>query len=154
MSTPDGPFALAAEGLGKRYRRTWGLRECTFGLPAGRISALVGPNGAGKSTLMSLATGLRTPTAGTIRVLGKKPDGRGCPEGLAFLAQDKPLYREFTVAEMLRAGRALNPGWDRAYAERLVEEADVPMSARIGTLSGGQRTRVALALALGGGRGC
>jgi ABC-2 type transport system ATP-binding protein len=50
---------------------------------------------------------------------------------------------------MLRAGRELNPGWDQPYAERLVREAGVPMNARIGSLSGGQHSRVALALALG-----
>jgi ABC-2 type transport system ATP-binding protein len=50
---------------------------------------------------------------------------------------------------MLRAGASMNPDWDNAYAMKLIEEADVPMQARIGTLSGGQRSRVALAVALG-----
>lgn len=138
MST-ESTVALDATGLGKRYRRAWGLRDCTFELPAGCICALVGPNGAGKSTLMHLAAGVLTPTSGQVRV----------HQRLALLAQDKPLYRRFTVAEMLRAGASMNPDWDSAYATRLVEEADVPMRARIGTLSGGQRTRVALAMALG-----
>lgn len=135
----EGSAALDAAGLGKRYRRGWALRDCTLTLPVGRIAALVGPNGAGKSTLMSLATGLTRPTEGTVEVLGKP----------GFLAQGKPLYQKFTVAEMLQAGRALNPDWDDAYARRLVAEADVPLKARIGTLSGGQRTRVALAVTLG-----
>ncbi|WP_027931459.1 ABC transporter ATP-binding protein [Amycolatopsis thermoflava] len=141
--------ALTATGLGKRYRRGWALRDCDFSVPHGRISALVGPNGAGKTTLMALATGLLEPTEGQVRVMGRVPDRRGIPADLAFLAQDKPLYRGFTVADMLRAGRALNTTWDQAYAERLLSEAGVPRAARIGTLSGGQRTRVALAMALG-----
>ncbi|MBP2327397.1 ABC-2 type transport system ATP-binding protein [Kibdelosporangium banguiense] len=135
----DSGIALEAAGLGKQYRRGWALRDCTFELPAGSISALVGPNGAGKSTLMHLANGLLTPTTGHVRAHQK----------VAFLAQDKPLYRRFTVAEMLRAGESMNPDWDNGYATKLVEEADVPMHARVGTLSGGQRTRVALAIALG-----
>jgi ABC-2 type transport system ATP-binding protein len=118
-------------------------------LPSGRVSALVGPNGAGKSTLMALATGLLRPTTGTIRVLGSEPRRSGTHPKLAFLAQDKPLYRRFTVAEMLHAGRALNPHWDQPYAEHLVRKAGVTLDARISTLSGGQRTRVALAVALG-----
>jgi ABC-2 type transport system ATP-binding protein len=135
----ESTVALEAAGLGKRYRRAWALRDCTFELPAGCVCALVGPNGAGKSTLMHLAAGVLTPTSGQVRV----------HQRLALLAQDKPLYRRFTVAEMLRAGASMNPDWDSAYATRLVEEADVPQQARIGTLSGGQRTRVALAMALG-----
>ncbi|WP_086669247.1 ABC transporter ATP-binding protein [Lentzea kentuckyensis] len=132
-----------------RYRRGWGLRDCTFLLPAGRISALIGPNGAGKSTLMRLATGLMRPTSGEIRVLGQAPGRHGTNRQLAFLGQDKPLYKGFTVEEMLRVGAKLNPGWDDQYAHRLVREADVPFDAKVGTLSGGQRTRVALAIAMG-----
>ncbi|WNV89435.1 ABC transporter ATP-binding protein [Umezawaea sp. Da 62-37] len=135
----EGSAALVATGLGKRYRRGWALGDCTFALPEGRISALVGPNGAGKSTLMSLAVGLLRPTAGTIAVRGKP----------GFLAQGKPLYQGFTVEEVLHAGRALNPVWDDAYARRLVAEAGVPLRAKVRTLSGGQRTRVALAVVLG-----
>ncbi len=135
----EGSAALVAAGLGKRYRRGWALKDCTFTLPTGRIAALIGPNGAGKSTLMSLATGLLRETEGSVEVLGKP----------GFLAQGKPLYQGFTVREVLHAGRVLNPGWDDDYAHRLVEEARVPMGAKIRTLSGGQRTRVALAVVLG-----
>jgi ABC-2 type transport system ATP-binding protein len=130
---------IEAVELGKRYRRGWALRDCTFGLPEGRIAALVGPNGAGKSTLMRLAVGLIEPTTGHVRA----------SDTVAFLSQEKPLYKGFTVAEMLRAGASMNAKWDNEYATRLVEEAEVPMNAKIRTLSGGQRTRVALAVALG-----
>jgi len=135
----EGSAALVAAGLGKRYRRGWALRDCAFTLPAGRIAALIGPNGAGKSTLMGLATGLLRPTEGTVDVLGRP----------GFLAQGKPLYQGFTTEEVLRAGRELNPDWDDEYARRLVDEARVPLGAKVRTLSGGQRTRVALAVALG-----
>jgi ABC-2 type transport system ATP-binding protein len=140
---------LEADDLGKRYRRGWALRGCSFTLPQGRVSALVGPNGAGKSTLMTLATGLLEPTSGTIRVLGARPGRGGTHPRLSLLSQDKPLFRSFTVAEMLRVGQAMNDEWDGAYARRLVDDAGVPHTARISTLSGGQRTRVAIALAMG-----
>jgi ABC-2 type transport system ATP-binding protein len=135
----EGSAALVAAGLGKRYRRGWALKDCTFTLPAGRIAALVGPNGAGKSTLMSLALGLLRQTEGSVEVLGRT----------GFLAQGKPLYQGFTVEEMLRAGQELNRDWDDDYARRMVDEARVPLKAKIRTLSGGQRTRVALAVTLG-----
>ncbi|OKJ99386.1 ABC transporter ATP-binding protein [Streptomyces sp. CB03234] len=140
--------ALEAHGLAKRYGRRRGpaLQDCAFRLPAGRICALVGPNGAGKSTLLALAAGLMRPTAGTVRVLGTDP--ASARERVAYVAQDKPLYPQLTVAETLRVGAELNPGrWDAEVAERIVGPLDP--AARVRTLSGGQRTRVALALALG-----
>ncbi|GAU68670.1 putative ABC transporter ATP-binding protein [Streptomyces sp. NBRC 110611] len=147
-SSPS-PWAIEAEGLGKRYRRTWALRDCSFRLPAGHICALVGPNGAGKSTFLGAATRLVQPTAGTLKLFGVPVSDPAVLERVAFLAQDKPLYPRFTVAETLRLGRELNPRWDQALAERIVRSGNVPLTARTGTLSGGQRTRVAFALAFG-----
>ncbi|MEU3218987.1 ABC transporter ATP-binding protein [Streptomyces sp. NPDC006971] len=150
--TPDGAlgaWALEARGLGRRYRRGWALRDCSFRLPAGRICGLVGPNGAGKSTLLGLATRQVQPTEGELRVFGVPVDDPAVMPRFAFLGQDKPLFKGFTVAETLRMGAELNPGWDMAAAERIVRSGQVPMQARIGTLSGGQRTRVAFALAFG-----
>jgi ABC-2 type transport system ATP-binding protein len=141
--------ALHATGLGKRYRRTWALRDCSLAIPEGRVVALVGPNGAGKTTLLHLATGLLAPSTGEIRVCGGPPANR--PDVLArigFLAQDKPLYRSFTVTEMLRFGARLNPGWDDAIAASWLARFEFPPDRRIGQLSGGQRTQVAVALAL------
>lgn len=148
MSDPS-PWAIEAEGLGKKYRRGWALRDCSFRLPAGHICALIGPNGAGKSTFLGTATRLVQPTAGTLKLFGVPVSDPAVLERVAFLAQDKPLYPRFTVAETLRLGRELNPRWDQALAERIVRSGNVPFTARIGTLSGGQRTRVAFALAFG-----
>ncbi|MFB7368481.1 ABC transporter ATP-binding protein [Streptomyces sp. NPDC056222] len=138
-----GGTALSTEGLGKRYDkrgRGWALRDCSFSLPAGRICAVVGPNGAGKSTLLALTAGLLRPTEGSVRAPAR--------EQLAYVAQDKPLYPQLTIDETLRMGRELNPDrWDRAVAERVT--AGLDPAARVRSLSGGQRTRVALALALG-----
>lgn len=145
----DGRTAVEAVGLGMGYRREWALRECAFRIPAGRVCGIVGPNGAGKSTLLALAAGLLRPTEGTIRTYGRPADDPEQRHQLAFVGQDKPLYPRFTVAETLRMGRELNPGWDQDRAQRVVDQGDLKPGARIGSLSGGQRTRVALALALG-----
>ncbi|WP_351229921.1 ABC transporter ATP-binding protein [Streptomyces sp. NPDC002133] len=144
--------ALEATGLGRKFggrlRHTWALRDCSFRLPAGRICALVGPNGAGKSTLLALAAGLLRPTEGGLRVLGTQP---GTARGnLAYVGQDKPLLPQLTVAETLRLGRELNRGrWDDTIADQVVRDGELDPAALVRTLSGGRRTRVALALALG-----
>jgi ABC-2 type transport system ATP-binding protein len=142
--------AIEAAGLGRRFRRRRGpaLDGCAFRLPAGRVCAVTGPNGAGKSTLLALAAGLLRPTEGTITVLGTTP--AAARERLAYVAQNKPLHPQLTIAGTLRLGRDLNPRrWDTRAAERIVAEGDLDPDTKIRALSGGQRTRVALALALG-----
>ncbi|MFE5867509.1 ABC transporter ATP-binding protein [Streptomyces roseifaciens] len=150
MTFQPGRTALEAVGLGVKFRRRRALEDCSFRIPAGRVCALVGPNGAGKSTLLSLAAGLVRPTAGSLTVFGGRPGAADVRPRVAYLSQDKPLYPQFTIADTLRMGRELNPGrWDRAAAERMVADGGLSSTARVGDLSGGQRTRVALALAFG-----
>ena len=140
---------IEASSLGKQYRRTWALRDCTLAIPEGRVVGLVGPNGAGKTTLLRLATGLLAPTSGTISVLGERPAGG--PAQLArvgFVAQDTPVYARMTVAAHLRLGSWLNPGWDDELAQRRIGRLGLDPKQRAGALSGGQRAQLALTLAL------
>ncbi|MGH3204948.1 MAG: ATP-binding cassette domain-containing protein, partial [Streptosporangiaceae bacterium] len=100
---------IETSGLGKRYGGTWALRECTLAIPDGRVAALVGPNGAGKSTLLNLAVGLSAPSAGAVTVLSGRPAGSPAAlDGIAFVAQDTPLYKNLSVADMLSVTRSLN----------------------------------------------
>ncbi len=144
-------IALEARGLGKRYGSTWAVRDLCVSIPAGRVVALVGPNGAGKTTLLQLAIGLVTPDTGDPQVFGWSP--RDNPTmvlaRVGFVAQHRPLYKDFTVAETLRMGRELNPKWDQVLAETRMRRLEIPLHRRVGKLSGGQQAQVALALALG-----
>jgi ABC-2 type transport system ATP-binding protein len=140
--------ALEASGLGKRYRRTWALRDCNLSVPRGRIAALVGPNGAGKTTLLHLAVGLLAPTSGTIRVLDQVPGDPALLARIGFVAQDTPLYRNFTVADLLTLGDRLNRGFDLPMARARLERLAIPLDRRVGALSGGQRAQIALTLAV------
>ena len=109
--------ALESRGLGKRYRQLQALTDCTLSIPAGHIVGLVGPNGAGKTTLLNLAVGMLAPTSGTIEVLGgKSASGPAQLAKVGFVAQDTPTYAGFTVADHLKLGAHLNPGWDAALA--------------------------------------
>ena len=142
----DTTHALEADNLGRRYGRTWALRDCSFQLPAGRVAALVGPNGAGKTTLLHLAVGLLTPTTGNVRVFGAAP--QSARPRVGFVAQDHPLYRNFSVADTLTLGRKLNPHWDDALAKARLQRLGIPLDRPVGKLSGGQQAQLALTLAL------
>src|SRR5437764_6901372 len=140
-------LVLETDQLGKRYGNTWALRDCSLHLPAGRIAALVGPNGAGKTTLLHLAVGLLRPDAGEVRVFGRDP--RSVLPDIGFVAQDTPLYRDFTAAELITMGSKLNRRrWDAALARERLARLGIPPDKPVGKLSGGQRAQVALALAL------
>ncbi|HEY2690789.1 MAG TPA: ABC transporter ATP-binding protein [Streptosporangiaceae bacterium] len=140
---------LQAAGLGKAYRRTWALHDCTLAIPEGRVTGLVGPNGAGKTTLLGLATGMLAPTRGTITVLGARPAaGPAQLARVGFVAQDTPVYARMTIADHLRLGAWLNPGWDDDLARQRIGQLGLNPKQHAGSLSGGQRAQLALTLAL------
>jgi ABC-2 type transport system ATP-binding protein len=143
-------IAVDTDRLGKRYRQRWALRDCTLSVPEGHIVGLVGANGAGKTTLLHLVVGLLAPTTGAITALGARPAGG--PQQLSrigFLAQDAPVYGSLTVAEHLRLGQRLNPRWDRDLAADRVRRLGLDPAQRAGRLSGGQRSQLALTMAMG-----
>jgi ABC-2 type transport system ATP-binding protein len=141
---------IEAAGLGQRYGSTWALRECTLAIPDGHVAALVGPNGAGKTTLLNLAVGLTAPTAGAVAVLGgTRPGSPDALDGIAFVAQDAPVYANLSVADMLHLTRNLNRHFDQGYAKARLGELGIPLTRKAGKLSGGQQAQLALTLALG-----
>ena len=143
-------IALESTRLTKRYGRTVALQDCTLALPAGRVAALVGPNGAGKTTLLHLCAGLLEPTAGDVQVFGQSPRQHTAEmlPRLSFVAQDHPLYKDFTGSDLLTMGRHLNPRWDDALARTRLQNLGIPLNRKVRTLSGGQQAQVALVLAL------
>ena len=140
---------IEASGLGRRYGSTWALRDCTVAIPAGHVAALVGPNGAGKTTLLNLAAGLAAPSAGDVTVLGGRPAGSPMAlDGIAFVAQDTPMYKNLSARDMLHLTRNLNRRFDQQYAESRLGELGIPLKRKAGKLSGGQQAQLALTLAL------
>ncbi|MGH3290146.1 MAG: ABC transporter ATP-binding protein [Streptosporangiaceae bacterium] len=140
---------IVASGLGKQYWHTGALRDCTPTIPEGHVVGLVGPNGAGKTTLLRLATGMLTPTRGTITVLGERPAAGPAQLGrVGFVAQETAVYARLTVADHLRLGAWLNPGWDDDLARQRTGQLSLDSKQRAGSLSGGQRAQLALTLAM------
>jgi ABC-2 type transport system ATP-binding protein len=135
--------------LSKRYGKVAALSDATIAVPEGRVSALLGPNGAGKTTLLRLLAGLAKPTDGEVAVLGGPPRQEpGYLAGVGYLAQEIPLYRRFTAEDHIGIGAHLNSRWDGVSVRDRMRGLDIPLDQQVGTLSGGQRTQLALALTL------
>ena len=140
---------IQTRGLGKQFRRVTALSDCDVTVPEGCICALIGPNGAGKTTLLRLLSGLARPTAGEMSVLGSTP--RQDPAflaGVGFLAQEIPLYRQFTAEEHISIGAHLNRRWDAALVRDRLKSLNIPLDRAAGSLSGGQQAQLALTLTL------
>jgi ABC-2 type transport system ATP-binding protein len=133
---------LAASDLVKRYGDRLALRGVSLTAGRGELVAVIGPNGAGKTTLLSILAGIQKPDEGTISVE---------PERAGWVPQQPALYRKLTVAENLmlfaRLERVADP---RASVERMLELTDLRERAddQVGTLSGGNRQRVNIAIGL------
>jgi ABC-2 type transport system ATP-binding protein len=143
-------YALEAKQLGKRYGKHWALQNCTLQIPVGRVVGLVGLNGAGKTTLLQLAAGLLAPTTGSITVFDLLPfeQSERVLGQIGFLAQERSLYRNFSVGELLLFGQKLNPGWDADFARTRLDKLGISPDRAAGKLSIGQQTQIELILAL------
>ena len=140
---------IETHALGKSYGSTSALHDCTLAIPDRHVVALVGPNGAGKTTLLNLTVGLVLPTTGEVRVLGGRHAGSPAAlDGIAFVAQDAPLYTNLSAADLLHETRNLNRRFDQDYAEHRLGELGIPLKRKAGKMSGGQQAQLALTLAL------
>lgn len=140
---------LETEDLTKRYRGKTALSKCTINIPRGHVVGLVGPNGSGKSTLLNIASGVLSPTSGSVRVFDAPPASSSTQlERVGFVAQDTPVYSGFSVRDHLRYGQHVNPKWDNELARRRIEQLGLDLGQRAGKLSGGQRAQLALTLAI------
>ncbi len=125
------------------------LRDLTFAVPVGEVTGLLGPSGCGKSTLMRTIVGVQRITAGSVTVFGEPAGSASLRSRIGYVTQDPSVYDDLTVTENLAFfARVLGVGGDRvAECLRLVDLTDLG-SRVVGRLSGGQRSRVSLAVAL------
>ncbi|WP_342373486.1 ABC transporter ATP-binding protein [Propioniciclava soli] len=144
----DAPLQL--DGVGRRFGDHWAVRDASLTITPGESVALLGPNGAGKSTLVALACGLRRPTQGDVRLFGRDPRRASARRWLGVVPQANAL------PEMLRVGEVVElvarHHRDPVPTAELLDGIDLAGARRTfcGALSGGQRRRVMVALALVG----
>jgi ABC-2 type transport system ATP-binding protein len=136
--------------VSRRYGDVLALDRLSLDVAAGELVGLLGPNGAGKSTLLSLLTGLRRPTSGRVELCGGDPRDPVRRRGLGVTPQETGLPPSLRVGEVVDFVRAHYPDpLGRAEALARFGLADL-VKRQTGGLSGGQKRRLAVALAFVG----
>lgn len=151
-ATVDAPDAIVVEQLTKAYGDHTAVRELSFTVQPGEVFALLGPNGAGKTSTVEILEGYRVATGGTVRVLGLDPrrDARTLKPQMGVMLQQDGLYPGLRAREVLELYASFfeAPEEPGALLDRVgLREA---AGTRCRQLSGGQKRRLALAVALVG----
>jgi len=125
------------------------LRHVSFAIEPGKIVGLIGPSGSGKTTLMRALVGLQKVSEGTVDVLGMPAGSSALRDRVGYMAQSPSVYEDLSVAQNIRYfARVL--GYPKTEVDRVISVVDLQAQRRqlVSTLSGGQRARVSLAIAL------
>jgi ABC-2 type transport system ATP-binding protein len=144
--------AIEVQDLRKSYGEHEVVRGASFQVGEGEVFCLLGPNGAGKSTTVEILEGYRSRSGGTVSVLGHDPERgeRALRERVGIVLQQCGIQPDLSVAELLQMYGCYYP--KQRPVDELVElvELEAKRDARVHGLSGGQRRRLDLALALVG----
>ncbi len=151
-ASPAADEAVVVRGLRKRYGELEAVAGIDLTIARGEVFALLGPNGAGKTTTVEILEGYRRRSAGDVSVLGLDPEtgGRTLRERIGIVTQEGGIGPDFTVRESVELYSAAYPA--PLSADEAVELVGLEQQRdqRIRTLSGGQRRRLDLALAVAG----
>ncbi|MGQ9778994.1 MAG: ABC transporter ATP-binding protein [Bacillota bacterium] len=142
---------IVCRDLYKNYGRTPILRGVNLEVPPGSLFALLGTNGAGKTTLIRTLLGLIPRSKGEISILGVDPGEAGprLRERIGYVSEEQGLYGWMRVSRLVDFCRGLYTHWNQSLVESYLARFALPLQARVGSLSKGERVRLALILALG-----
>ena len=144
---------LKAQGLCKSYGANQVLFNLDLAIEPGKIYGLIGRNGAGKTTLLGILTGQNTKNSGTV-TYGDQPvwENQAVLDQICFSRELQPTLfsgpNNLKVSHYLRSAAIYYPGWDRAYAQQLLEEFKLDPDKKISQLSKGQMSMVTILIAL------
>ncbi|WP_405778240.1 ABC transporter ATP-binding protein [Streptomyces sp. NBC_00859] len=143
------PAAVQARGLTVTRGSRTVLRDLDFTVPRGRITGLLGPSGCGKSTLMRAVVGTQAKVTGALTVLDHPAGAAPLRHRVGYVTQAPSVYDDLTVRQNLDYFASVL-GAPSADVTRTLEQVDLTehATALAGNLSGGQRSRVSLAVAL------
>ena len=142
---------IRVEGLSKQFLDVQALKDVSLQIRPGRIVGLVGANGGGKSTLLRTIVGLYLPDRGSCTTFGRV-SGELSPQEMArigYVHQEGDLIDWMTVDQMIRYVASYYPDWNKDLEERYRSEFDLVGNRRVGTLSPGERQKLAILLAIG-----
>ena len=145
--------ALKAQGLCKSYGANQVLFNLDLDIEPGKIYGLIGRNGAGKTTLLGILTGQNTKDSGTV-TYGDQPvwENQAVLDQLCFSRELQPTLfsgpNNLKISHYLRSAAIYYPGWDKEYAQKLLEEFGLNPKKKISQLSKGQMSMVTILIAL------
>jgi ABC-2 type transport system ATP-binding protein len=146
------PFAIETHGLTKKFGKFAAVRTLDLGVAANRTTGFLGRNGAGKSTTIKMLLGMTHPTSGNATVLGHivtdERANREMRRNIAYVGEDKQLYRYMTVEQLIRFTQSFYSDWEQEIHQRLLKKYQLPLDRKVKALSKGMRTKLALLLAL------
>ena len=142
---------LAARNLGKSFDSKPVLNDITASVTAGSVIGVLGKNGAGKTTLLEIALGFSPVTSGSIKLWGHESLTLPSPiKGrIGYVPQQDELVPVLTGKQQIALNAALHKSWDQELIAKLAQEWEVPLDRRISALSGGERQKISVLLALG-----
>ncbi|MFC7447179.1 ABC transporter ATP-binding protein [Rhodococcus daqingensis] len=149
-ATAIDPEPIASvRGVSKRFGDVTALEDISFTIDRDKIYGLLGRNGAGKTTLMQILTGQDTQTSGDVTVLGGTPfENSRVLRNICFIKESQTYVDDLRVKHVLAAAGHLMPGWDRDFADRLLDDFQLPLGRKVKKLSRGMRSTLGVIIGL------
>ncbi len=144
--------AIEIHDLVVKYGSKRAVDGLTFRVPAGTIFGFLGPNGSGKTTTIKTLLGFRPPDGGSARVLGYDVVSQSLQvrARVGYVSETNSLYDFLTIPQLCAFCRSLSPEWNQQVVDRYIGLFGLPPREKVGRLSKGMKSQLALSLALGG----